>query len=108
MSPTHPMLTHPMLTPSICLHLYSLIENVAAWDEGAEAPTDIQMWSTSGKGCPKSTAYGLLEYDSVKDTVGKTFETYTFNYLKPQLKAPLDSTKTKTTKGTVKIGHTKN
>jgi hypothetical protein len=92
------------------VHVYSIIENVAAWDAEADAPTDIQMWSTSGKGCPKSTAYGLLEYEADEDgpASNRYFETYTFNYLKRQFKAPLDSTKTKTTKGTVKTGHTKN
>lgn len=91
------------------MHLYSLIGNVAAWNEDADAPTDIQMWSTSGKGCPKSTAYGLLEYTQVEDgDSDQFFETYTINYLKPQLRAPLDSTDTKTTKGKVKTGHTKN
>ena len=103
MSSSH---AHPSI---ICLHFTSLIGNVAAWDESEDAPTDIQMWSTSGKGCPKSTAYGLLEYTQVEDgDSDKFFETYTFNYLKPQFKAPLDSTKTKTTKGKVKTGHTKN
>jgi hypothetical protein len=70
--------------------------------EDGEEITDIQTWTTGNgvKGCPKATAYDSMEY-GVVDKAGTfdpvlSFETYTFNYLKPQFRAPLDSTKTKT------------
>jgi hypothetical protein len=68
--------------------------------DDAEIITDIQTWTTgnSNKGCPKASTYDLLEYGiiSAGGDPELSYETYTFNYFKPQFRAPLDATKTKT------------